>query len=165
MQNKERILNLLQENAKLNTDQISVMLGENKEDVEKVIKEFEDEGVIKGYKALVNWDKSDVRRATAIIEIRVTPQRDTGFDEIANRIVGFPEVESVYLVSGGFDLAVIVTAETMSDVAMFVAKRLAPIGGILSTATHFILSRYKDGGTVFNDEMEEIDERGSNLCD
>lgn len=165
MENKERILKLLQEDAKLSAEQISVMLNESEEDVAKAIKDFEKAGIIKGYRALINWERTDARIASALIELKVTPQRNTGFDEIANRVVGFPEVESVYLMSGGFDLAVLVNAPTMSDVAMFVAKRLAPIGGILSTATHFVLTRYKDGGTVFYSDYDEIDERGSNLCD
>ena len=109
--------------------------------------------------------KPNVQKASALIEVKVTPQRNTGYDEIAARIMGFPEVESVYLMSGGFDLAVMVNAKSMQDVAMFVAKRLAPIGGILSTATHFILTRYKDAGAIYDREHEEIDERGSNLID
>ena len=165
MENNEKILSLIQEDATLTPAQIAVMLNRTEEDIEAVIKNFEKSGVIKGYRGLINWDKTEVQRASALIELKVTPQRNTGFDEIAARIMGFPEVESVYLMSGGFDLAVLVNAKTMSDVAMFVAKRLAPIGGILSTATHFVLTRYKDGGKVFYNEYEEIDERGSNLCD
>ena len=92
-------------------------------------------------------------------------KKDTGFDEIASRVMNFPEVESVYLMSGGYDLSVTVTGKTMSDIALFVAKRLATIDGVLSTATHFLLTKYKDGGVVFASDYEEIDERGSNLCD
>lgn len=165
MENTERILSILQDDATLTPAEVAVMLGEKEEEVRSAIKSFEKEGVIKGYHALVNWERTEERRASAIIELKVTPQRNTGFDEIAARIMEFPEVEFVYLMSGGFDLAVMVNAATMADVAMFVAKRLAPIGGILSTATHFVLTRYKDGGTVFASEYEEIDERGSNLCD
>lgn len=165
MDNKERILAILQEDATLTPAQIAVMLGEEEERVKAFIRELEKTGVIKGYHALINWDRTSERRASAIIELKVTPQRNTGFDEIAARLMEFPEVEFVYLMSGGFDLAVMVNGETMADVAMFVAKRLAPIGGILSTATHFVLTRYKDGGKVFASELEEIDERGSNLCD
>lgn len=165
MENKERILALLQENAKLTAEQIAVMLGENEAAIAAAIEQYEKDGIIKGYRALINWDRTEVQRASALIELKVTPQRNTGFDEIAARIMGFPEVESVYLMSGGFDLAVLVNAKTMSDVAKFVSKRLATIGGILSTATHFILTKYKDGGTVFDTDYEEIDERGSNLCD
>lgn len=161
----EQLLELLQGEAKLTPAQLAVMLGEREEDVVKAIQRYEKEGVIKGYHALINWERTDIHRATALIELRVTPQKDTGFDEIAGRVMNFPEVESVYLMSGGYDLAVTVTGKTMSDIAMFVSRRLAPIGGVLSTATHFVLTKYKDGGVVFNSDYEEFDERGSNLCD
>ena len=161
----EQLLELLQGEAKLTPAQLAVMLGEREEDVVKAIQRYEKEGVIKGYHALINWERTDIHRATALIELRVSPQKDTGFDEIAGRVMNFPEVESVYLMSGGYDLAVTVTGKTMSDIAMFVSRRLAPIGGVLSTATHFVLTKYKDGGVVFNSEYEEFDERGSNLCD
>ena len=161
----EQLLELLQGEAKLTPAQLAVMLGEREEDVVKAIQRYEKEGVIKGYHALINWERTDIHRATALIELRVSPQKDTGFDEIAGRVMNFPEVESVYLMSGGYDLAVTVTGKTMSDIAMFVSRRLAPIGGVLSTATHFVLRKYKDGGVVFNSDYEEFDERGSNLCD
>lgn len=160
-----QVLGLLQEDATLTPAQLAVMLNETEADVRKAIAEYEKEGVIKGYHALVNWERTDVHRATALIELRVSPQKDTGFDEIAGRVMNFPEVESVYLMSGGYDLAVTVTGATMSDIAMFVSKRLAPIDGVLSTATHFVLTKYKDGGVVYNSDYEERDERGSNLCD
>lgn len=161
----EQLLELLQDDAKLTTAQLAVMLGEKEEDVAAAIKRYEKDGVIKGYQALVNWERTDAHRATALIELRVTPKKDTGFDEIAGRVMNFPEVESVYLMSGGYDLAVTVTGRTMSDIAMFVAKRLATIDGALSTATHFVLTKYKDGGVIFASDYEELDERGSNLCD
>lgn len=161
----DRLLELLQEDAQLTPAQLAVMLGEKEEDVKKAIATFEKDGVIRGYHALVNWERTEIHRATALIELRVSPQKDTGFDEIAGRVMNFPEVESVYLMSGGYDLAVTVTGETMSDIAMFVSRRLAPIGGVLSTATHFVLTKYKDGGVIFNSDYEERDERGSNLCD
>lgn len=161
----EQILELLQENAKLTATQLASMLGESEADVNKAVATYEKDGAIKGYQALVNWERTDIPRATALIELRVSPQKDTGFDEIAGRVMNFPEVESVYLMSGGYDLAVTVTGKTMSDIAMFVSKRLATIEGVLSTATHFVLTKYKDGGVVFNSDYEEIDERGSNLCD
>ena len=161
----EQILELLQDEAKLTAKQLAVMLNESEEDVQKAIAQYERDGVINGYHALVNWERTVTQRATALIELRITPKKDTGFDEIAGRVMNFPEVESVYLVSGGYDLAVTVTGKTMQDVAMFVSKRLATIDGVLSTATHFVLTKYKDGGVIFNKDYEEIDERGSNLCD
>lgn len=161
----EQVLELLQDEAKLTPSQLAVMLGEKEEDVTQAIRRYEKDGIINGYHALVNWEKTDAHRATALIELRVTPQKDTGFDEIAGRVMNFPEVESVYLMSGGYDLAVTVTGRTMSDIAMFVSRRLATIDGVLSTATHFVLTKYKDGGVIFRTDYEEIDERGSNLCD
>ncbi|WP_322199635.1 Lrp/AsnC family transcriptional regulator [Acutalibacter intestini] len=161
----EQLLELLQDEAKLTAKQLAVMLNEKEEDVAKAIAAYERDGVIKGYHALINWERAETQKATALIELRVSPQKDTGFDEIAGRVMNFPEVKSVYLMSGGYDLAVTVTGRTMQDVAMFVAKRLSTIDGVLSTATHFLLTKYKDGGVVFNSDYEEIDERGSNLCD
>ncbi|MCI9256897.1 Lrp/AsnC family transcriptional regulator [Oscillospiraceae bacterium 42-9] len=161
----EQILELLQDDAQLTPSQLAVMLGESEEAVAKAIAQYEREGVIRGYHALVNWERTETQKASALIELRITPKKDTGFDEIAGRIMNFPEVESVYLMSGGYDLAVTVTGRTMQDVAMFVQKRLATLDGVLSTATHFVLTKYKDGGVIFQSEYEEIDERGSNLCD
>lgn len=161
----EQLLELLQDDAKLTDSQLAAMLGESEEDVKKAITRYEKDGVIKGYHALINWERAGSQKASALIELRITPKKDTGFDEIAGRILNFPEVESVYLMSGGFDLAVTVSGRTMQDIAMFVAKRLSTIDGVLSTATHFVLTKYKDGGVVFNSDYEEIDERGSNLCD
>ncbi len=163
--NTTRLLALLQENARLSPAQLAAMLGEKEEEVKKATLSLEKEGVIKGYQALINWERTEAHRATALIELRVSPQKDTGFDEIAGRVMNFPEVESVYLMSGGYDLAVTVTGETMSDIAMFVSRRLATIDGVLSTATHFVLTKYKDGGEIFRSDYEERDERGSNLCD
>ena len=161
----ERLLEFLRDDATLSPAQLATMLDKSEEEVVKAIRQYEKDGVIKGYHTLINWERTDTPHALALIELKVTPQKDTGFDEIAGRIMNFPEVESVYLMSGGYDLAVNVRGKTMSDIAMFVAKRLAPIDGVLSTATHFVLTKYKDGGVVFNSDYEELDERGSNLCD
>ena len=161
----EKLLKLLQEDATLTAQQLSVMLDLSEEEVAAAVRRLEKDGVIKGYRALINWERTESHRASALIELRVTPKKDSGFDELAARVKAFPEVESVYLMSGGYDLAVIVTASTMSEIAMFVAKRLAPIDGVLSTATHFILTKYKEGSVDFTSEDEEFDERGSNLCD
>ncbi len=161
----EQLLELLQDNAQLTPAQLAVMVGKEEGEVKKAIARYEKEGVIKGYHALINWERTESQKAAALIELRFTPKKDSGVDEIAGRIMNFSEVESVYLMSGGFDLAVTVVGRTMQDIAMFVAKRLSTIDGVLSTATHFVLTKYKDGGVVFNSDYEEIDERGSNLCD
>ena len=120
--------------------------------------------MIRGYKPIVDRDKISDSRVFAMIELRVTPKRDLGFDEIAEKIAEYPEVEDVYLMSGGFDLAVMVHGDTMQQIAMFVARRLSLLDSVLSTATHFILTRYKDGGVVLKTE-DENDERRSVLCD
>lgn len=161
----EHLLELLEEEAKLTIEQLAVMINADEKEVAKEIKQYEKDGIIKGYKALINWERTEINRAQALIELKVTPKKDTGFDDIANRIMEFSEVQSVYLMSGGFDLAVVVTGRNMSDIAMFVAKRLSTVEGVLSTATHFVLTKYKDNGVIFSNEDEKIDERGSNLFD
>ena len=153
----EKLLKLLQDDAKLTVQELAVMLDMTEAEVAAAIHKFEKDGVIKGYRTLINWERTDVHRASALIELRVTPKKDSGFDELAARVKAFPEVESVCLMSGGFDLAVTVTANTMSEIAMFVAKRLAPIDGVLSTATHFILTKYKDGGVDFVTDPANLD--------
>jgi len=160
----DKLLKLLSENARLTTEQLAVMLNVTPKQVSDEIEEYEKSGVIRGYKALVNWEKIDKNKASALIELRVTPKRERGFDEIANRIMQFDEVESVYLMSGGYDLAVKVHGKSMQDIAMFVMRRLSTLDSVLSTATHFILTRYKDGGVILNAD-EEKDERRSVLCD
>ena len=157
-----RLLKLLSENDRLTTDELAAMLAVSPEEVAREIAEYEKAGVIKGYNALINWEKADCNRATALIELKVSPKKETGFDEIAHRIMEFEEVEGVYLMSGGYDLAVFVSGKTMQDIAMFVVRRLSPIDGVLSTATHFILKKYKDGGVVFDDPAYQEDKR-SNL--
>lgn len=161
----DQLLELLQDQANLTVSQLATMLGAPEAEIAAAIERYEKTGVIKGYQTLINWENANVKKAMALIELRVTPKKDTGFDEIANRVLAYPEVRSVYLMSGGYDLAVTVSARSMSEIAMFVARRLATIDGVLSTATHFILTKYKDGGVVFKDGEEEIDERGSNLGD
>lgn len=160
----DRLLSLLNENARLSCAQLAVMLGKTEEEVAEAIAAYEKEGVIRGYSAIVNWEKADANHASALIELRVMPKRDMGFDGIANKIMQFDEVESVYLMSGGYDLAVRVNGKSMQDVAMFVAKRLSTMDSVLSTATHFVLTRYKDGGVILESENER-DERRSVLCD
>jgi DNA-binding Lrp family transcriptional regulator len=160
----DRLLNLLDENARLSTAQLAVMLNKPENEVAEAIAAYEKAGVIRGYKALINWEKIDENKASALIELRVSPKRDRGFDEIANRIMQFEEVESVYLMSGGYDLAVKVHGRSMQEIAMFVMRRLSTLDSVLSTATHFILTRYKDGGVILNQE-EDKDERRSVLCD
>lgn len=153
----DKLLTLLQENARLSCEQLAVMLGTTEDEVKNQISAYEKAGVIRGYQALINWEKADANRASALIELRVTPKRDRGFDEIADRIMQFEEVESVYLMSGGFDLAVRVNGKSMQEIALFVAKRLSPLDDVISTATSFVLRAYKRGGRLY--QAEETDER------
>ena len=148
----KKLIQLLNENARLTDAQLAVMLDTTEENVKREIAVLEKTGVIRGYKPLINWDKVGGDRASALIELRVAPKKETGFDTVANAIMQFTEVESVYLMSGGFDLAVMVHGKTIQDIAMFVAKRLSTLDGVLSTATHFILSKYKDADVILNDD-------------
>ena len=134
---------------------IAQMLGITEERVNDEIKKLEKDNVIVGYKTLINWDKTEIEVVDAIIELRVTPQRGEGFDKIAERIYKYPQVKSLYLMSGAYDLGVIIEGKTMKEVALFVAQKLAPMDSIISTATHFILKKYKEEGIVFNDDEKD----------
>lgn len=146
MKMKEKILAAIDMNSKLSAVDLAIMLDSSEEEVKDTIKQLEDEHIICGYPTLINWDKVERERVTALIEVKVTPQRGLGFDKIAERIYKFDEVQSVYLMSGGFDLTVIIEGKTMREVANFVAAKLAPMDAILSTATHFVLKKYKEHG-------------------
>ena len=151
------LLQLLERDAHLTTKQLAVMLDRTEEEVAQEIAQFEKQGIIKGYKAVVDWEQADHHYVEALIELKVTPKADRGFEEIAAKIAEFSEVKSVFLMSGGFDLAVNVVGKTFQDVAMFVAYKLAVVDSVLSTATHFILKRYKYDNIPF--AAEEKDER------
>ncbi len=155
------ILKLLEQDGRLTAEQIALMCGKEVGDVKQLISEYERDGVILGYKALVDWDKTDREYVSALIEIKITPQKDRGFDRVAEKIYNFPEVQSLYLMSGGFDLAVLIEGRTMKEVAYFVARKLAPLEDVLSTATHFVLRKYKDKGVVYGPAV--VDERGNCL--
>lgn len=143
---REKLLTELDKNSKILVADLAIMLGTTEEEVVSTIKQMEEEEIICGYPTLINWDKIKVERVTALIELKVTPQRGLGFDKIAERIYQFNEVQSVYLMSGGFDLTVILEGKTMREVANFVSEKLAPMDAILSTATHFVLKKYKEHG-------------------
>lgn len=152
---KKKLLSLLGENAKYTCDEIAVMLGISAEEAAAAVTELEADGFIRGYKALIDWASVDDRHITAMIELNVTPQADAGFEEIAERIAELDYVEAVYLMSGGYDLCVIVTGQTFQKVAMFVAKHLATMKEVTSTATHFVLRRYKDMGVKMCDPKDD----------
>ncbi len=154
-----KLLKLLEEDARLTSDQLAVMLGCSKEQVERELCEMEANGTILGYKTIIDWEKTDVESVTAMIDVKLTPQRDRGFDRVAEKIYNYPEVKAVYLMSGGYDLSVLIEGRTMKEVAFFVSQKLAPIEAVISTATHFVLHKYKDTGVVY--DAPEIDERGT----
>lgn len=139
-----KLLKLLSKNARYSVKDLAVMTGISEDEVVAEIKEMESQGLIRGYKAVVDWERLDSAMVSAIIELKVEPQPNAGFEQIAEKVKQFPEVETVYLMSGGYDLCVIVKGKTFQEVAMFVAKQLAPMKHVVSTATHFILRRYKE---------------------
>lgn len=153
----QELLEILEKNSRISVKDLSVMLQENEDEIAAQMTQLEKSKIIFGYHTMINWDQAHIDRVTALIEVRVTPQRGEGFDTIARRIYQFEEVSAVYLMSGAFDLTVIVEGKTMKEVALFVAQRLAPVDQVLSTSTHFILKRYKDHGIVL--EEAEKDER------
>lgn len=151
------ILRILERDSRLTPQQIAAMLGVEADVVAEAINEYEKKHLILGYQTLVDWDKTEEELVTALIEVKVTPQRGNGFDRIAERIYQYDQVESVYLMSGGYDLAVIITGKDLKEVATFVSARLSVIDGVISTATHFILKKYKDKNRIFSvlPEQEE----------
>lgn len=154
-----KILELLSQDARISSSEISAVLGISEDEVKKQIALYEDSGVIKGYKAIIDKNKANISTTSALIEITVQPKFANGFDELAEKISDFEEVESIFLMSGGFDFAVMVTDKSFEEVAMFVAHRLAPLDGVLSTATHFILKKYKEHGVQFTENCG--DDRGN----
>ena len=149
------ILGILEEDAKVAPAEIAVRLGIEEVEVRRIIEKLEQGKVIVKYKAKVNWDKADDQRLFAFIDVRVTPERNRGFDTVANKLYRFPEVHSLYLMSGDHDLTVVVQGRNLKEVATFVAEKLAPIEGIVGTATHFVLKSYKHDGDVLVEEKEE----------
>ena len=139
-----KLLKLLSKNARYTVHELSVMCGISEDEVVAEVSAMEKEGLIRGYKAVIDWERLDSAKVSAIIELKVEPQPDVGFEQIAEEVKKYSEVESVYLMSGGYDLCVIVKGKTFQEVAMFVAKQLAPMKYVVSTATHFILRRYKE---------------------
>lgn len=147
---KEKILTILEQDARLTPQQIADMVQIELSELEALLCEMEKDSTILGYKTLIDWDKTDREQVTALIEVKITPQKGMGFDEIARQIYSHHQVESVYLMSGGFDLTVIISGRTMRDVARFVSEQLAPMENVLSTGTHFILKKYKEQGVTFD---------------
>jgi DNA-binding Lrp family transcriptional regulator len=157
---REELLSIIEKNSRINFSELAVLLGTSEEEVLHELSELEKEGIICGYHTLINCEKTSIEKVTALIEVKVTPQRGRGFDNIAERIYNYPEVKAVYLISGGYDLLVILEEKTLKEIANFVSDKLSTLESVLSTATHFILKKYKDHGTILNktskDEREVI---------
>ena len=151
---RDQILTFIEKNSRINLKELAVMLGSDEVTVANEISEMEQEQVICGYHTMIDWDKTGTEKVTALIEVRVTPQRNQGFDRIAERIYNYPEVHAVYLISGGYDLLVTLEGKTLKEVSRFVSEKLAPIDSVISTATYFILKKYKDFGTIMVPKTE-----------
>lgn len=151
----EEILEILEKNGRISEDQIAIMLGKSVEEIHTSIKILEADNVIAGYSTLINWDKTSRETVTALIEVKVTPQRGQGFGKVAERIYNYPQVKACYLMSGGFDLMVIIEGKNMKEVALFVSEKLATLDYVLSTATHFTLMKYKDKGVIFEEKQKD----------
>ena len=154
---REAILAILEKNSKIDVADLAALLGATEIEVANEIADMEKERVFCGYHTLINWDRTSNEKVTALIEVKVTPQRGNGYDSIAERIYNYSEVHAVYLMSGGFDFTLIIEEKTMKQVASFVSDKLAPLEAVLSTSTHFVLKKYKDHGTVL--DAPQSDER------
>ena len=152
---REKILAIMEKNSRIDIKDLAVLLGESEVAVANEIADMEKEHIICGYHTLINWDNTSEEKVTALIEVKVTPQRGMGFDKIAERIYQYNEVNAVYLMSGAFDFAVFIEGKTMKEVALFVSSKLSTLDSVLSTSTHFVLKKYKDHGTVLVEEVQD----------
>lgn len=152
MLDRYELLRLIEHNARLTQPELAVMLGTTEEAIAAELEQLHNDDIILGYTTVVNWEKTKRESVTALIEVRLTPQRDKGFDKIAQHLYRYPQVTSCYLMSGGFDLMLIIEDSTLREVASFISNKVAPIEGVVSTATHFILKKYKSNGVVFDDK-------------
>ena len=156
---REQILKTIEKNSRLSMKELAVLLGKEEIDVANEIAAMEAEGVICGYHTLINWEQTSLEKVNALIEVRVTPQRGQGFDNIAERIYKYPEVDAVYLISGGYDLLVSLEGKSLKEISSFVSDKLSTLDSVLSTATHFVLKKYKDHGTVLSKKEEDEREK------
>ena len=155
---REQILAIIEKNSRISVKELAVILGAEEIDVVNELKAMEEEGIICGYHTMIDWEKTDIEKVTALIEVRITPQRGQGFDKLAERIYKYPEVNSVYLISGGYDLLVSLEGKSLKQVSSFVSDKLSTLDGVLSTATHFVLKKYKDHGTILGKKYEDTRE-------
>lgn len=152
---REELLSIIEKNSRISPKELSVLLGVTEVDVLNELEKLENENIIRGYNTLIDWEKTSVDKVNALIEVRVTLQRGQGFDKIAERIYNYPEVKSVYLISGGYDLLVTLEEKTLKEISTFVSEKLSTLDSVLSTATHFILKKYKDYGIIFENKKED----------
>ena len=152
---RNELLTLIEKNSRISLTELSVLLGVKEVEIAEELAKLEQEGIICGYHTLINWEKTSIEKVTALIEVKVTPQRGRGFDNMAERIYNYPEVKAVYLISGGYDLLVILEEKTLKEIANFVSDKLSTLDSVLSTATHFILKKYKDHGTILNKSVKD----------
>lgn len=152
---REELLSIIEKNSKMSLKELAVLLNTDELEVANELDSLEKEGIICGYHTLIDWDKTSIEKVTALIEVRVTPQRGQGFDKIAERIYNYPEVRALYLISGGYDLLVILEEKSLKEISGFVSDKLSTLDSILSTATHFILKKYKDHGTILEKKHED----------
>lgn len=152
---EEKILSIIEKNSRIDTKELAVVLGTEEADVLNAMQGMEERGIICGYHTMIDWEKTESDKVTALIEVRVTPQRGKGFDDIAERIYKYPEVNSVYLISGGYDLLVTMEGKSLRDISSFVSSKLSTLDTVISTATHFILRKYKDHGTIMTRPYED----------
>ena len=154
---REKILQIVEKNSRIDLKELAIILGVEETDIVEEMHKMEEEGIICGYHTLIDWEKTSLDKVNALIEVRVTPQRGQGFDSIAERIYKYPEVTAVYLMSGGFDLLVILEGKSLKEISYFVSDKMSTLDTVLSTATHFILKKYKDHGTILT--KKRVDER------
>ncbi len=156
---RERLLSIIEKNSRVDTKELAVIMGVEEIDIINELAALENEGIICGYHTMIDWEKTSIDKVTALIEVRVTPQRGQGFDHIAERIYKYPEVNSVYLISGGYDLLITLEGKSLKEVSSFVSDKLSTLDTVLSTATHFILKKYKDHGTILTKKYEDTREK------
>ena len=152
---REQILTFLEKNSKIDLQELAILLGSSEAVIANEVAQMEKEQVICGYHTLINWDNTSEEKVVALIEVKVTPQRGMGFDKIAERIYQYSEVEAVYLMSGAYDFTVFIEGRTMRQIAQFVSDKLGPMESVLSTATHFVLKKYKDHGTIISEQVQD----------
>jgi len=152
---RDELLSIIEKNSRIDLKELAILLGVTEVDIANELAALESEGIICGYHTLINWDKTTIDKVNGLIEVKVTPQRGQGFDSIAERIYNYPEVRSVYLISGGYDLMVTLEEKSLREIANFVSDKLSTLDSVLSTATHFILKKYKESGTILDKKCED----------